>query len=299
VKNVFLYRDREGASRIWQDNFSMAAMQQGLRVIDIAFESRFEHPKKPGSILKRINRKYQSGDIFIARFNERKEHLIEPLYSGLEEIFGEKHIFPDRLAYYFYNNKKRQAEFFNRHNIAVPVQCWVRDPDELYAFMRNHDLKFPMVRKESRGAGSVGVSLIDAEDTAYPFVAQEFCRNNAGDLRIMTVGEKVFGFARKNRENDFRASGSGMIEYLEALPLDCVKLAHRVASECRFVCMAFDFIKNNQDRWVIAEMSYTFVSEPASRCRYYYSAADHFQKKDQPVGSVERLILESLRSSEK
>jgi hypothetical protein len=296
VAKVFIYRDKEGASRIWQDNFLVASKVMGLQVIEIPFDGLFERPNAPRGILKKIHKNYQKGDVFVARFNERKEHLIKRVYPELQQIFGENMIFPDKRAEYFYNNKERQAEFFNRTDYPTPVQQWVQSRDELNAFMQQHALSFPVVRKESHGAGSAGVSLIDTGNTTYPFVAQEFCMKNEGDIRIMVIGDRIFGFARKNRKNDFRASGSGMIEYIEELPMECVKLAYQVSHECGFVCMAYDFIKNNSGKHVIAEISYTFVSEPASRCPYYYSAADQFARKQITVGSVERLILEQLVS---
>jgi hypothetical protein len=271
-----------------------ASEDLGMPAITINFEGFFERPRAKKVILKSIRKKYQKGDFFIARFNERKEHLIRPLYSEIEDIFGSKFIFPDSRAVHFYNNKRRQAEFFNRHHYPTPIQQWVETPNDLHQFMCRHSLAFPIVSKKSKGAGSVGVSLINTSDVNYPFVAQEFCKNNDGDIRIMVVGEKILGFTRKNRQHDFRASGSGIIEYVDELPEECVKTAYQVSHECGFRCMAYDFISNNSGRWVIAEISYTFVSEPASNCAYYYSAKDAFKKIKQPIGSIEHLILEEL-----
>lgn len=299
MPKIFIYKDNEGASRIWQDNFLKASKELGLNTVAIAFEGFLDRPKSKSAVLKKISRHYQEGDFFIARFNERKEHLFRSIYPDIQEIFGPKNIFPDSLAEYFYNNKQRQAEFFNRHPYPTPIQRWVENPADLNSFMQHYSLSFPIVRKQSKGAGSAGVSLIHKDDTTYPFVAQEFCKNNDGDIRIMVVGDKIFGFTRKNRQNDFRASGSGMIDYIDDLPEECVKLAYQVSSECGFVCMAYDFIKNNSGRLVIAEISYTFVSDPASNCPYYYCADENFHKKKRPVGSVERLIIENLVNSVK
>jgi glutathione synthase/RimK-type ligase-like ATP-grasp enzyme len=42
---------------------------------------------------------------------------------------------------------------------------------------------------------------------------QEFMPNNDSDIRIVVIDGKAFGIKRMNRENDFRASGSGFIRY--------------------------------------------------------------------------------------
>ena len=42
---------------------------------------------------------------------------------------------------------------------------------------------------------------------------QEFLPCNDFDTRITVIGNRAFGFRRFNRANDFRASGSGKIDY--------------------------------------------------------------------------------------
>ncbi len=294
VSRIFIYQDKEGASRIWQRNFLEAAEELGSPAVAIAFDHWFDRPKSPAAILRKIARKYRPGDKFVARFNERRELRFKKIYAAIEQIFGTGNIFPDRMAVDLYNDKRRQAEFFQASEFPAPVQGWIRDEADLGRFMADHRLAFPVVRKESRGAASAGVSLIDSPDTTYPFVAQEFCSRNEGDVRVMVVGRKVFGFARGNRPDDFRASGSGKIDYVSDLPADCVETAYRISQACGFICMAYDFIRNNREQWVVAELSYTFLSEPPSRCRYYYDAEQDFARIDRPVGKVERLILESM-----
>ncbi|MFC1816270.1 hypothetical protein ACFL0M_10085, partial [Thermodesulfobacteriota bacterium] len=42
---------------------------------------------------------------------------------------------------------------------------------------------------------------------------QKYLPNNLFDTRVSIIGERAFAFRRFNRENDFRASGSGKIDY--------------------------------------------------------------------------------------
>lgn len=141
-----------------------------------------------------------------------------------------------------YNNKRLQAEIFQDKDYPTPAHSWVESEAALDKFMRANALSFPIVRKESQWSASIGVSLINTHKTQYPFLAQEFCAHNSGVIRVMVVGIKVFGFARANRPDDFRASGSGKIEYVDDLPQACVETAHRISQECGFICMAYDSI---------------------------------------------------------
>ncbi len=297
IVKIFVYRDKEGASRIWQDNFLNASRELGVSAVEIQFDNLLDRPKSPKRLLRKIDKQHQPGDKFVARFNDKRAPAFKSLYPELSALFGPENIFPDPLAVELYNDKRKQADFFLDKGFPAPTQKWIESETELANFMQASVLTFPIVRKESEGAGSTGVSLIHSFETRYPFLAQEYCAHNSGDIRVMVVGDKVFGFARINRENDFRASGSGMIEYVDELPQDCVMTAHRISEACGFICMAYDFVLNNQQRWVVVEISYTFVSDPPRQCQYYYDAGKKYAKKQHRVGSVERLVLEKLISA--
>lgn len=50
------------------------------------------------------------------------------------------------------------------------------------------------------------------------FIVQNFIEGLDGDYRVIIYGEKYYRLYRKNRENDFRASGSGDIYFDIELP---------------------------------------------------------------------------------
>jgi glutathione synthase/RimK-type ligase-like ATP-grasp enzyme len=90
---------------------------------------------------------------------------------------------------------------------------------------------------------------------------QEFIPGNSGDLRVATVGpDLVSAFWRRNRANDFRASGSGMWEAFSetTLPGGACDLALEISNRHGFTSMAYDFLQSARG-WVIGEISYTFV----------------------------------------
>jgi glutathione synthase/RimK-type ligase-like ATP-grasp enzyme len=81
------------------------------------------------------------------------------------------------------------------------------------------------------------------------------------DWRITTLGKDLISvFSRKNRPEDFRASGSGIWEKVavEDLPVEACDLALHISNTHQFTSMTYDFMKNG-DRWVIGELSYAFV----------------------------------------
>jgi len=95
---------------------------------------------------------------------------------------------------------------------------------------------------------------------------QEFLPGNDHDTRITIIGNRAFGFRRWNRPGDFRASGSGRIEWNPQLvdPRQ-VHVAFDAARRLGTRCCAMDMLWRGQSV-VIAEVSYTFLSKAVYRC---------------------------------
>jgi len=86
---------------------------------------------------------------------------------------------------------------------------------------------------------------------------QDFIPNNDSDIRVYVVGNKAIAAKRMNRENDFRASGSGKLIYdKEQIDEDCIKIAFETCRKLHMQSVAFDFLHNTNGDWVITEISY-------------------------------------------
>lgn len=95
---------------------------------------------------------------------------------------------------------------------------------------------------------------------------QEFIPNNTYDIRITVIGNRAFGFIRHNREDDFRASGSGCIEYDSfKIPEEAIKTAFKISEKMGFQSMAYDFLINN-GKPIVNEMSYGYLDKAVYDC---------------------------------
>lgn len=87
---------------------------------------------------------------------------------------------------------------------------------------------------------------------------QEFLPENPFDIRIVVIGNRVFGFRRFNRPNDFRASGSGIADTdPKHVPIETLRLGFRLANRLKTQSVGIDFLRKNEE-WVVVEISYTF-----------------------------------------
>lgn len=100
---------------------------------------------------------------------------------------------------------------------------------------------------------------------------QEFLPNNDYDTRITVIGDRAFGFRRYNRPGDFRASGSGLIEY-DPTKIDpqFVQLAHESSKKLGSQTMAFDFLYDANREPVVTEISYTYLDWAVQKCEGYW-----------------------------
>ncbi len=100
---------------------------------------------------------------------------------------------------------------------------------------------------------------------------QEFLPKNAFDYRITVIGARAFGFRRFNRPNDFRASGSGLIDFdPRQIDLEAVRIAQDISARGRFQSMAFDLLRAPDAKLRIVEISYTFVGTAVQQCPGYW-----------------------------
>ena len=96
---------------------------------------------------------------------------------------------------------------------------------------------------------------------------QKFLPNNLFDTRVSIIGERAFAFRRFNRENDFRASGSGRIDYdVNEIDLRSVEIAFDISNKLNFQSMAYDFLFNGRKELEISEVSYTYVDTAVYNC---------------------------------
>jgi hypothetical protein len=152
-------------------------------------------------------------DYCICRFAHYKEdfELSKRVYPLLHEKF-EGRIWPNKTERYYYNNKKRQLEFFRENNIPHPISHYSYGRDDLLEWKNENNLEYPIVVKKSQGAGSEEVNLVyekeyswydeyrdvtntfnetDWDEIDFPVISQEYIDVNH-DIRISIFGDKIF-----------------------------------------------------------------------------------------------------------
>ena len=106
---------------------------------------------------------------------------------------------------------------------------------------------------------------------------QEYLADNHADLRVTVIGDRdAFAFWRHNRPGDFRASGSGLLDYERPVPIEVVSYCVELSRRLGFDSMAYDILFK-QGSMVIVEMSYAYVDKALR------DAPGHFVLDDQAL----------------
>ncbi|MRT17799.1 hypothetical protein F3C99_12650 [Vitellibacter sp. q18] len=109
---------------------------------------------------------------------------------------------------------------------------------------------------------------------------QEFMPNNDFDTRIIVIGDIAFGIRRFNRTNDFRASGSGKVDFdVSNIDVEIISKAFRLTQEIGGQCLAFDFVYDRQMKPKVVEVCYGFNMKLYDACPGYWTKELSFVKE--------------------
>lgn len=108
---------------------------------------------------------------------------------------------------------------------------------------------------------------------------QDFMPDNKFDTRITIIGNRAFGFTRNTRPNDFRASGSGDIDYnIDRIDERCIRIAFNVVEKIKTQSLAFDFIFDENDDPNIGEISYCYQGKAVYDCPGFWDKDMNWHK---------------------
>ncbi len=101
---------------------------------------------------------------------------------------------------------------------------------------------------------------------------QEFMPGNEYDLRLIVINQnKIFGLKRYNRKNDFRASGSGNMEFLNNdVDQSILKLVLDMSVKLKMNSVAYDIVFDTNKNPVIIEISYAYSTSAYEKCPGYW-----------------------------
>ncbi|MGF1672028.1 MAG: RimK family alpha-L-glutamate ligase [Balneolaceae bacterium] len=134
-----------------------------------------------------------------------------------------------------------------------------------------------MIKACARFIYPTGHDRVAGREKGYVYF-QEFIAGNEYDIRVNIIDGKASAVRRKVRPNDFRASGSGEIDYdMNNIPLEAVEIAFSLTEKLKFQSMAYDFVMDG-NKPKIVELSYGFGFLPTDFKTGYWDSDLNFHE---------------------
>lgn len=125
---------------------------------------------------------------------------------------------------------------------------------------------------------------------------QDFIPGNSYDMRLTVVSGNCFACTRRNRPGDFKASGSGLIEYdMDKIPIAAVQAVLSTARKLNLQSAAFDVLMDGFEPKIL-EMSYGFGIDPDDfSFGYWNSDLEFISGEFNPFGWMVEDVLKEIK----
>ena len=172
------------------------------------------------------------------------------------------HCFPSFHEIWQYEDKNRSAYLYE--TLLIPSIPTFVSHSKKESLLYAKNVNYPVILKTFIGASSSGVVMVKNKHslnkhihkafghrgckTIFPYFRlkntvyiQKFIADATFDLRIIIVGEKLFGYYRYPPKGDFRASGAGIYEKKE-LPDEAMRLAVSIKKKLASRLLGIDLL---------------------------------------------------------
>ena len=126
------------------------------------------------------------------------------------------------------------------------------------------------------------------------FILQSYIDGLQGDYRVIVYGKKFYVLYRKNRSNDFRASGSMKFDYDIDLPQGLLDYSKQVFESFDTPYMALDIGIKENDFFLFEFQFLSFGQYTLEKSSFYYHLKDRIWEKEFEKPDLEREIATSV-----
>ena len=250
-------------------------------------------------------------DWCICRFAHYEEdfELSKRVYPLLHEKFNGR-IWPNKTEWYYYNDKQRQLEFFEKNNVPQPISHYSYGRDDFLKWVEENNLEYPIVVKKSQGAGSEEVRLVNNwKEIDFPVIAQPYIEVSH-DIRITFFGDKIlfgkrihhwkedekkrFPYGWYYGDKDSSLDGKSLsYEEIDKIKDIGIYLKNVTDKKLQSKIMSWDIIDENNE-FKVCEFSYCFEHEFLKNSFYYDIKQEKILKMENKLKDNSFYIQEEL-----
>jgi glutathione synthase/RimK-type ligase-like ATP-grasp enzyme len=126
------------------------------------------------------------------------------------------------------------------------------------------------------------------------FIIQTFIPNISGDWKILIYGNKYFILKRKNRNNDFRASGGGLLSYERQIPNGLLDFAEKVFKTFSVPNISLDIGYNGKEFYLFEFQFIYFGTYTIEHSDFYFIKRNNVWTLIEKKSVLEEVFAESI-----
>lgn len=298
-----------------------AFIKQGIEVNYIPFSDiNFRNPNLKGQFFLACASEDHSGFY---------KSYIEDIILGLEQAGA--NVIPGFLQLKSHHNKlfmEIQRDLLHEESIKKIYSLHFGTIEELVSYKGN--ISWPVVFKPASGSMSKGVSLahnmkelkkavikvsrspnimnelkdkirllkykgyIPESKYRKKYIIQTYIPNLTGDWKILVYGRKYYVLKRKNRENDFRASGGGRLSYERNLPEKMLDFAEKIINAFHVPNISLDIAYDGCEFYLLEFQFLYFGTYTIENSEFYFMKREQgwFQVEEKSI--LEEVYAESI-----
>ncbi len=126
------------------------------------------------------------------------------------------------------------------------------------------------------------------------FIVQNNIGNLSGDYKVVIYGNKFYVLFRKNRKNDFRASGSGLIQHVENVNTELLNYAKKIKDNFNIPYISLDIAFNGKKYYLIEFQFLMFGNFALEKSNFYFTIKDNKWVKEISKSNLENEFVSSV-----
>ena len=128
------------------------------------------------------------------------------------------------------------------------------------------------------------------------FVAQNFISGLSCDYKVLIYENKYYVLRRRNRNNDFRASGSGLLEFVKEPPNKLLNYIEKVFEFFDVPFASFD-IASKQDKFYLLEFQFVSFGQYAlEKSSFFFTKKENSWKKVFEKPNLEKTFVYAVHN---
>ena len=166
---------------------------------------------------------------------------------------------------------------------------------EALSFLEKENCNHKATMKERVALKMGKIKVSPYSNYRKKFVIQNFIPGLSGDYKVLVFGDKYYALSRQNRDNDFRASGGGRLNFDPDLPDGIFDFAKTVFDALEVPILSLDIAYDGRRFYLIEFQCLNFGTATLEYSTHFYRLEEGSWVRHDETSILEKEFITSLK----